>query len=161
MVLVMTNGAGNAYNLTTFHGAQDLSTLSLEQVRTEILQVCMQDGPILLTPADFNLTVANIDRTEVMKTLRENIHRLMWPQLLVTLFLTLCAGLADQPHVAIDGIRQVYVDKDGTTQTTTVYAYHNQLMIASHPMASCTTLPVSLCLLAFFLFPCPFCERTS
>lgn len=140
----MTNGAGNVYNLTTFHGAQDLSTLSLEQVRTEILQVCMQDGPILLTPADFNLTVANIDRTEVMKTLRENIHRLMWPQLLATLFSTLCAGLADQPHVAIEGIRQTYVDKDGTTQTTTVYAYYNQMMIASRPMSSCTTLPVSL-----------------
>ena len=57
----MTNGAGAAYNLTTFHGTADLRTLTEEQVRAEILDFTLQDGPVELQPASFGVTSARTD----------------------------------------------------------------------------------------------------
>jgi hypothetical protein len=57
----LTNGAGNAYNLTTFHGTADLRTLTEEQVRAEILDFTLQDGPVELQPASFGVTSAQTD----------------------------------------------------------------------------------------------------
>ena len=33
----LTNGAGSAYNLTTFHGTADLCTLTSQEIQAEIL----------------------------------------------------------------------------------------------------------------------------
>ena len=44
----MTNDAGAAYNLTTFHGTADLRTLTEEEVRAEILDYTFQDGLVEL-----------------------------------------------------------------------------------------------------------------
>ena len=57
----MTNGAGAAYNLTTFHGTADLRTLTEEQVRAEILDFTLQDGPVELQPTSFGVTSARTD----------------------------------------------------------------------------------------------------
>ena len=51
--LPLLNGAGTNYNLTTWHGAADLSTLSAHDVRLHIFDVVLQDGPIALLQADF------------------------------------------------------------------------------------------------------------
>ena len=67
----MTNGNGVAYQLTTWHGAADLSTLNGDDVRTLILAPCLQDGPILLRPADFNLGQVNIKIDDHPRNYRE------------------------------------------------------------------------------------------
>ena len=60
MTVAMAHANGATYNLTTWHGIEDLSTLTREQLRTLILEPCLQDGPIALMPNDFNLSEANI-----------------------------------------------------------------------------------------------------
>ena len=72
----MTDGAGNDYNLTTWHGVSDLSTLIADEVRTRLLELCLQDGPITLCPADFNLGDANIDAASIRETIQAKILRL-------------------------------------------------------------------------------------
>ena len=57
----MTNGAGAAYNLTTFHVTADLLTLTEEQVRAEILDFTLQDRPVELQPASFDITSTQTD----------------------------------------------------------------------------------------------------
>ena len=53
---VMTNGVGVGYNLVTYHGPDDLCTLTMRQVQNDILTQTLQDGPYDLQPASFNLT---------------------------------------------------------------------------------------------------------
>jgi hypothetical protein len=57
----MTNGNNVAYNLMTFHGAADLCTLSPADVKTQILDATLQDGPEELQPASFGLTNTRTD----------------------------------------------------------------------------------------------------
>ena len=58
---VMVNGVGANYNLTSWLGADDLRSLTREEVRSQILEPCLRDGPITLGVADFNLAKANMD----------------------------------------------------------------------------------------------------
>ena len=44
----LLNGVGVNYNLTTWHGAANHSTLSSQDVHLLILDVVLQDGPIAL-----------------------------------------------------------------------------------------------------------------
>jgi hypothetical protein len=53
----LTNGVGNAYNLTTFLGAANLRTLFAAKVKHDILDETHQDGPFNLLEPAFNLTV--------------------------------------------------------------------------------------------------------
>jgi hypothetical protein len=57
----MTNGNGGAYNLVSFLGINNLRTLTLLLVKANILDPCLQDGPVLLKASDFNLQNANTD----------------------------------------------------------------------------------------------------
>jgi hypothetical protein len=44
----MTNGNGGAYTLVSYLGPANLRTLTPPKVKAQILDVCLQDGPILL-----------------------------------------------------------------------------------------------------------------
>jgi hypothetical protein len=68
--VAMVNAGGVAYNLTTWHGAADLALLMRDHVRDTMLEPSLQDGPISLSPPDFNLGDANIGAV----TIRKNIH---------------------------------------------------------------------------------------
>ncbi len=52
----LVNAAGNAYRLTTFNGNSDLHTLSMEDVKRDILGATHQDAPYDLLEPVFNLT---------------------------------------------------------------------------------------------------------
>ena len=57
----MTNEAGNAYTLTTFHGMGDLRTLTPEEIKADILDHTLQDSPVELQAASFGATSAQTD----------------------------------------------------------------------------------------------------
>jgi hypothetical protein len=59
--VAMLNGNIVTNNLTTWHSAADLSTLTIKKIHTQILEPCLQDGPIALCLTDFNLGNVNID----------------------------------------------------------------------------------------------------
>ncbi len=52
--VAMVIGNNVAYNLTTWHSVADLSQLTCHHVRATIIRPILQDGPILLSPANFN-----------------------------------------------------------------------------------------------------------
>jgi len=141
----MANGAGNAYNLTTFHGTADLRTLSSADVKTQILDYTLQDGPVLLQAASFGATGARTDSFAIRNEIQEKILRLASASICQTMFSELCPGYSIQPHAALDHIRQVHNDRDGNPVSSSVQAYYQQLMSASRPFSSQREYPVSVC----------------
>ena len=71
---MMINVDGINYNLTTWLGVADLSTLSRDDLRTLVLEPCLQDGPIALAENNFNLTEANIDSTKVREDIQARLQ---------------------------------------------------------------------------------------
>ena len=140
-----TNGAGAAYNLTTFHGTADLRTLSSDDVKTQILDLTLQDGPVELQAASFGATGARTDSFAIKTEIQEKILRLAFASICQTMFTELCPGYSIQPHAALDHIRQVHNDRDGNPVSSSVQAYYQQLMSASHPFSSQREYPVSVC----------------
>jgi len=47
----LNTGTNQAYNLTTWQGHANLKVLSCEIVKTDILDITLQDGPVDLQPA--------------------------------------------------------------------------------------------------------------
>jgi hypothetical protein len=72
----MTNGAGGAYNLTTYHGPGNLRTMTAAKVLTQIIDPCLQQGPITLENANFNLAAANVDTIKHCDFLNSKILQL-------------------------------------------------------------------------------------
>jgi hypothetical protein len=127
----MTNETRTAYNLKTFHGAGDLRTLSQQVVQVEILNHTLQDGPVELQPAGFGATSARMDPATIRTEIKSKTLCLAYQSICHTLFLELRPGYSNQPHTALDHIRQVHTDCDGNAVSSSVQAYYQQLMSAS------------------------------
>jgi hypothetical protein len=94
---VMVNGIGANYNLTSWLGADDLSSLTRNEVRSQILEPCLRDGPITLGVADFNLAEANVDAETIRDTIQAKILKLGFKQICSSIFQQLCPGTAISP----------------------------------------------------------------
>jgi hypothetical protein len=127
----MMNEAHTAYNLTTYHGAADLRTLPQQEVQADILDHTLQDGPLELQPANFGATSAQTDPTAIRTEIESKTLRLAYQSICHTLLLKLCPGYSNQPHMALDHIRQVHTDHNGNAVSSSVQAYYQQLMSAS------------------------------
>ncbi len=90
ITITMVNGNNVAYNLTTWLGVADLSTLTSAEVRAQIFEPCLQEWPIALHPANFNLGGANINTTAIMETIHAKILRLGFKQMCTSIFKQLC-----------------------------------------------------------------------
>ena len=90
MMLVMVNGVGANYNLTSWLGADDLRGLTRDEVRLQILEPCLRDGPITLGVADFNLAEANVDVETIRDTIQAKILKLGFKQICSSIFQQLC-----------------------------------------------------------------------
>jgi len=107
----MTNGVGNTYNLTTFHGMLELRTLDAQGVQHEITDVTLKDGPFELQAASFGATSARTDSSAIRTETQEKILRLASSSICHTMFTELCPGYSNQPHAALEHIRQVHNDR--------------------------------------------------
>jgi len=145
MTVAMATAGGAAYNLTTWHGDADLSTLTREQFRTLILEPCLQDGPIALMPNDFNLSEANVDSTKIREDIHGKILKLGHKQICHAIFGQLCLGYSDQPHAALEHIHQTTRGPDGALVTLSVVEFYQRLMAASHPFQAQRTYSISIC----------------
>jgi hypothetical protein len=143
--LAMMNKNRTAYNLTTFHGAGDLHTLSPQEVQAAILDHMLQDGPVELQPASFGVTSTQMDPIAICTKIKSKTLRLAYQSICHTLFLELCPGYSNQPHTALDHIHQVHMDRDGNAVSSSVQANYQQLMSASQPFLSQPEYPVSVC----------------
>jgi len=141
----MTNGVGHVYNLTTFHCASDLCTLDAQGVQREITNFTLQDGPVELQAASFEVTSARTDSSAIRAEIQEKILRLASSSICPTMFTKLCPGYSNQPHAALEHIRQVHNEKDGNPVLSSVQAYYQHLLNASRPFTSQWEYPVSVC----------------
>ncbi len=141
----MTNGAGAAYNLVSFLGVNDLRTLTPPEVKTILLDPCLQDGPVLLKASDFNLQNANTDLTDISLDIEQKILKLAWHQLCTSIFAEICPGYSSQPHATLDHIKQSYVDSEGNMVSTPVFAYYQRMMNGMQPFAGKAHFPVRVC----------------
>jgi hypothetical protein len=141
----MINGNNIAYNLMRWHGVADLSTLTAEAVRTQILEPYLQDGPIMLRPTNFNLGNANIDTTAVMETIHTKVLKLGFKHICGSIFTQLCLGYSNQPHAALEHSWQTSIGPDSQPVTATVIKYYQQMMNAAWPFASQHHYAISVC----------------
>ena len=142
----VNNNNGVPRALMTWHGAADLSTLTPAQVSAEILSPCLRDSPILLSTADFNLPgIVRTSNVVIKAEIKEKILRLAFQQNCHTLFRNLCPNYTDQPFTAVEVIKQSYVDSDGNRVSSSVWAYHQRMVLAMRPFVSNRVFPVSVC----------------
>jgi hypothetical protein len=141
----MNPGQGNAYNLTTWQGGSNLKAMSNNDVKTYIIDITLQDGPVNLQAAAFGLTSARTDGTDLGLSIDTKIMKLAYKTVCKTMFTKLCPDYSDQTHAALDLIKQVSIDSNGNPVTASIYAYHARLMNAARPFTSERDYPISLC----------------
>jgi hypothetical protein len=141
----MVNGNNVAYNFMTFHGTADLRTLSPANVKAQILDATLQDGPVELQPASFGLTNARTTGEALQAEINSKTLCLAFATVCTTLFLKLCPGYSNQPQVALDHIRQVHIGRKGNQVASLVQSYFQQLMSMAQPFTNQQDFPISLC----------------
>jgi hypothetical protein len=140
----MANGVGGNYNLTSWLGADDLSWLAKEDVRTAILEPCLRDSPITLSAVNFNLAKANVDDKTIRETINAMILKLGFQQTCASIFQQLCPGYSNQPHAAIEHICQTAQGPDGQLVTASVIEYYQRMLNALRPFATEKTYAISI-----------------
>ena len=141
----MTNAAGNAYNLTTYLGPDDLTTLDRDTITADILSHTLQTGPMNLVPGAFNLADCGTDTIEIAQEIEKRLFAIAWDQILRNVFVELCPGYTDQPHAAVENIKQEFIDTDGNLVVSPVVVYYQRMMVAARPFGTMHTWPVDLC----------------
>jgi len=141
----MNTGTSRAYNLTTWQGHENLKVLSCEIVKIDILEITLQDGPVDLQPAAFGLTSARTEGTVLGSSIDGKIMKLAYATVCKTMFTELCPDYSDQPHAALDLIKQVSIDPNGNSVSAPISAYYKRLMNAARPFTSEREFPISLC----------------
>jgi hypothetical protein len=129
----------------TFQGAVDLRTLSPANVKAQILDAMLQDGPVELQPASFGLTNAPTTGEALRAKIDSKTLCLVFATFCTTLFLELCPGYSNQPHAALDHIRQVHIGRKGNQVASSVQSYFQQLMSMARPFTNQQDFPISLC----------------
>ncbi len=142
---VMVNGVNANYNLTSWLGANDLSAMTRDEVRAQILEPCLRNGPITLSAADFNLAEVNVDAETIRDTIQTKILKLGFKQICASIFQQLCPGYSDQPHAALEHIRQLAPGPNGQMVTASVIEYYQRMMNATRPFATEQTYAISVC----------------
>ena len=100
----LINGAGNPYRLTTFTGAADLRTLTVEAIKRDILDATHQDGPYDLLEPSFNLTSCRTESTVTYGELKSRVILHASATIHQQLFEVLVPGYMLEPHNVLDYI---------------------------------------------------------
>ena len=74
----MTDETGAGYTLVTFLGNADLRLMMPDEIKREILDIVLQDGPVQLVPSDFNLPEVNMNSAGIGAKIDGKILKLAW-----------------------------------------------------------------------------------
>jgi hypothetical protein len=141
----MVNGNNGNYTLVSYLGPDDLRLLTPPKVKAQILNLCHQDGPVLLQASDFNLALANTDAHSFAIENEQKILRIAWHQICTSIFNKICPEYSNQPQVALKHIKQSYQDTNGNVICTPAFAYYQRVMNAMQPFAGDKRFPISVC----------------
>ena len=75
----LNTGTDQAYNLKTWQGHANLKVLSCDIVKTDILDITLQEGQVDLQQAAFGLTSARTDGTVLGSSIDGKIMKLAYP----------------------------------------------------------------------------------
>jgi hypothetical protein len=123
----------------------NLALLTRDQVRATMLKPSLQDGPIFLSPTDFNLGDASIDAITVRENIHAKIIRLGFKQIAASIFVQLCPGYSNQPHAVLEHILQTSMGANGQPVTTSIIKYYQRMMNAAPPCATQRQYAISMC----------------
>ena len=104
--VTVTNATGNPVTVTTFVGEADLTTLTPEQVKTQILWSVTYAEPIDLKDPAFNVTQATIETKELKQLIETKILNLAIATVEKQIFATICPNYSSKPHAVLENIKQ-------------------------------------------------------
>ena len=119
---VLMAGNNQAYNLTTWNGPANLNLMSCDTVKTTIIKITLQEGPVDLQPAGCGLPSARTNGVTSRALVDVKIMKLAYLTICKTLFTELCPDYSNQPHATLDLIKQVSFDRDGNQVFASLYA---------------------------------------
>ena len=76
--------------------------MSCDEVKTDILGITLQDGPVDLQPAAFGLTSACTEGTVLGLLIDSKVMQLAYPTVCKTFFTEPCPDYSDQPQAAFN-----------------------------------------------------------
>jgi hypothetical protein len=94
----LNNAAGNAYRLTTFTGAADLRTLSINDIKHAILRATHQDARFDLLEPSFNINSCRTNSTVIYGELKSQVVHLASTTIHQQLFEVLVPGYTLELH---------------------------------------------------------------
>ena len=139
------DGNGNPRQLVTWHGAADLRTLTVDQIRTDILDNVTYDVPIGLSESAFNVTNATIDEVSILEDTHKRILRMARKTVLKNVFEYLCPNYTARPQAAVENVWQMGTDKEGNTITVSIAIYTQRFWSALRPFVNMETWPIDAC----------------
>ncbi len=142
---VMVNGDNVNYNLTLYLGPANLCTMTLDDIRTVILDACLQTGPVVLKASDFNLVQANTDSTEIACNIETKILKFTWPQICCSVFGEICLGCSNHLQAVLEHIHQTFTLTEGNVIMTPVFVYYQRIMNAMRSFSGQDCFLVSVC----------------
>ena len=143
--VIVQNAAAADRQLVTWHGASDLRTLTVDQMRDDILDQTAYDMPLDLTASAFNVTNATVDDTVLITSLEDKIVRLAKPSIMYVIFDELCPSYTKKPHAAVEGVTQTIEDAEGNVITQDVNGFYQRFTRACRPFWSDRTFDVDVC----------------
>ncbi len=140
----LQNAAGNTYHLTTFTGAADLRTLSINDIRRDILGATHLDGPFNLPEPSFNLTSCRTDSMVIYGELKSQVVRLASDTIHQQLFKVLVPGYLMEPHNVLYHIWQSVVDQEGTHIRLNTQVYYTTFLNAICSFYNLEEYPINI-----------------
>jgi hypothetical protein len=107
-----------------------LRTLSINEIKRDILGGTHHDAPYDLLEPSFNLTSYRTDSTVIYGELKSQVVRLASATIHQQLFEVLVPGYTLEPHNVFDHIWQSYINKDGTQVRLTAQVYYTTFLNA-------------------------------
>ena len=138
-------GNGQPTMLTTWHGTDDLSSLSVNEIKTQVLARTTYAEPIDLKQAAFNVTTATIDNIEIGQQIERLILILATPTIERAIFAYLCPDYSIKPHAVLENIKQYHKDAEGQIKSDSFKHYCMRFNAASRPFANLDELPLDAC----------------
>ena len=143
----LANGAGAIRSLVTFYGTADLRTLSVRDLRTEVLEQGPYDGPTDLSSArNFATKATMIDDGIIVENMIKKIFCMGFNPILKALFNQLCPNYSNKPQANVEQVAMSVVDPDGNNIVLSVNTYNVMFWSAIRPfmfeeewLINCTT----------------------
>ncbi len=89
--------------------------------------------------------MANTNATDISLNINRKFLKLVWHQICASVFAEIFTGYTNQPQVALNHIKQCYIDSNGNQVCVAIFAYYQHMMNAMCPFAGIVMFPKSVC----------------